>query len=155
MHADERAWAREQIVLLREIRDLLLILVGESAPQRQATTAVLSTTGGNNMTTAILTFTDASGNPIAPPTGDGSGIVVTFASDNPAVTVGTATGSGDQATATITGTEAFNLSATVANASGAALLDNDGVTAFEQPSSIAVAATTPVDQAVTATLSTE
>ena len=54
------------------------------------------------MANAVLTFTDASGNPIAPPTGDGSGIVVTFASDNPAVTVGTATGSGDEATATIT-----------------------------------------------------
>lgn len=107
------------------------------------------------MTEAILTFTDASGEPIAPPAGDGSGLVVTFESDNPAVTVGTATGTGDEATATITGTAAFNLSATVANASGAPLLDDDGVTAFVQPSAIAVAATTPVDQATTAVLSTE
>ena len=105
--------------------------------------------------TAVATFTDATGKPIAPPTGDGSGIVVTFASDNPAVTIGAATGSGDLATATWTGTEAFNLSATIANTSGAELLDNDGVTPFVQPSQIAVPATTPVDQAVTAVLSTE
>jgi hypothetical protein len=71
------------------------------------------------------------------------------------VTIGTATGSGNTATAPITGTAAFNLSAIVANVSGAPLNDNDGVTAFVQPSPIAVAASTPVDQAVTAVLSTE
>ena len=106
-------------------------------------------------TTAIATFTDATGAPITPPTGDGSGLVITFASDNPAVTIGSATGSGNTATAPISGTDAFNLSATVANVSGAPLLDNDGVTAFVQPSPIAVAASSPPpDQAVTAVLST-
>ena len=104
---------------------------------------------------AVLTFTDPSGESIAPPTGDGSGITVAFASDNPAVTFGTYAGTADTVSAPIVGTEAFNLSATVANTSGAPLLDNDGVTPFVQPSSIAVAATTPVDQAVTAVLSTE
>ncbi len=103
-------------------------------------------------TTATLTFIDANGNPAAPPSGDGSGIEVTFASDNPNVTVGTASANGDTATATITGTEAFNLSATVANASGAALVDDDGTTVFVQPSPIAVAAP-PAPQAVSATLS--
>lgn len=107
------------------------------------------------MPNAVLTFTDASGAEIAPPTGDGSGLDVTFASDNPAVTVGTATGAGDEATAVITGTEAFNLSAVVSNASGAPLFDNDGVTPFIQPSPIPVAASTPVDQATTAVLSTD
>jgi hypothetical protein len=103
---------------------------------------------------AVLTFTDPTGAPIAPPTGDGSGVVVTFLSDNPAVTIGSATASGNTATAPITGTAAFNLSATVANVSGAPLLDNDGVTAFVQPSPFAVAgATTPPDQAVTGVLS--
>ena len=106
------------------------------------------------MPTATLTFTDANGDPAAPPTGDGSGLVVTFSSDNVAVTVGTATASGDTATAEITGTDAFNLSAVVANTSGAALLDDDGVTDFVQPAVLAVAATTPpVPQAVTGVLS--
>ena len=53
-------------------------------------------------TEAVLTFVDANGDAIAPPTGDGSGLVVTFASDNPEVTLGTASGSGDTATASIT-----------------------------------------------------
>ncbi len=103
-------------------------------------------------TTATLTFVDANGNPAGPPKGDGSGLDVTFASDNPAVTLSTASGNGDTATAEITGTEAFNLSATVANASGAELLDDDGTTAFVQPSPVAVAAPPP-PQATTATLS--
>lgn len=104
-------------------------------------------------TTAIFTFTDADGTPDTPPLGDGSGIVVTFSSDNSAVTIGAATGSGNTATAPITGTDAFNLSAVIANASGAALVDNDGVTAFVQPTSIAVAASTPPG-ATTGVLST-
>ena len=104
---------------------------------------------------AVLTFTDPSGESSAPPTGDGSGITVAFASDNPAVTFGTYAGTADTVSAPIVGTEAFNLSATVTNTSGAPLLDNNGVTPFVQPSSIAVAATTPVDQAVSAVLSTE
>jgi hypothetical protein len=55
-----------------------------------------------DQTEAVATFTDSNGVTIAPPTGDGSGIVVTFASDNPAVTIGTAVGSGFTATAPIT-----------------------------------------------------
>jgi hypothetical protein len=106
-------------------------------------------------TTATLTFEDATGVAAPPPKGDGSGIVVTFSSDNPAVTLGAATASGDTATATITGTDAFNLSAVVANTSGVALVDDDGTTPFVQPSPIPVAASTPpTPQAVTATLST-
>ena len=102
-------------------------------------------------TTATLTFVDSTGAPAAPPNGDGSGLIVTFSSDNVAVTVGAAVSSGDTATAPITGTDAFNLSAVVANTSGAELLDNDGVTPFVQPSPIAVPAVVP--QATTATLS--
>lgn len=118
----------------------------------QSTTAHL----GVDMATATLTFTDDTGAAAAPPTGDGSGLVVTFASDNPAVTVGAATAEGDTATAEITGTDAFNLSATVANTSGAPLLDDDGTTAFVQPPTLAVAATTPpVPQAVTGVLSVD
>lgn len=144
---------RETHRLLAEVRDLLWQIVALLTTY-QATTAVLDI-GETTMATAVLTFTDAAGNPITPPTGDSSGLVITFASDNPAVTIGSATGSGNTATAPITGTDAFNLSATVANVSGAPLLDNDGVTAFVQPSPIAVAAVTPPpDQAVTAVLST-
>lgn len=102
-------------------------------------------------TTATLTFTDSTGAPASPPKGDGTGLSITFASDNPAVTLGPVTPSGDTATATITGTEAFNLSATVSNVSGAPLLDDDGVTPFVQPSAIPVAGVTS-PQAVTAVL---
>jgi hypothetical protein len=105
-----------------------------------ATSAVLSTSDQGDIpmaTEAILTFTPAGA---APPKGDGSGLVVTFASDNPNVTIGTATASGDTATAPITGTEAFNLSAVVANTSGAPLLDDDGTTPFNQPTPIPVEA---------------
>jgi hypothetical protein len=132
--------------IARNVEAILAVLLTKPS----ATTAVLSI-GGTTMSTAVLTFTDATGASAAPPNGDGSGLVVTFASDNANVTVGAATASGDTATAAITGTEAFNLSATVANTSGAELFDNDGTTAFVQPSPIAVPASTP--QAVTATLS--
>jgi hypothetical protein len=137
--------------LLCEILFVLEKIYGLLVPQ--ATTALLSTGEIDMATQAILTFVDGSGTTQSPPTGDGSGLVVTFASDNPAVTLGAATGSGDTATAPITGTAAFNLSATVANTSGVPLLDNDGVTPFIQPSSIPVAAVTPPAQATTAVLS--
>lgn len=122
-------------------------------PTPFATTGVLSI-GGPMATTAIFTFTtDASGvTQAAPPKGDGSGISVTFSSDNPAVTLGVASASGDAATAPITGTEAFNLSAVIANVSGAELFDDDGVTPFVQPQTIAVAAAPP-PQATTGVLS--
>ena len=77
-----------------------------------------------------------------------------FTSDNPNVTLGAATPSGDTATAQITGTDAFNLSALVSNTSGAELLDDDGTTAFVQPTAVPVPSSAPpVPQAVTATLS--
>jgi uncharacterized protein with PIN domain len=146
----------EILAILADMSAQVGRLVALLAQPYQSTTAVLTTKEHDMATTATLTFTDASGNPAAPPTGDGSGITVTFASDNPAVTLGTAVAGTDAATATITGTEAFNLSATVANTSGAALVDDDGTTPFVQPASIAVAAVTPpVPQAVTAVLSAE
>jgi hypothetical protein len=154
-------WEREErreVRLLREILDRLTQIVALLSPA-QSTTAILYIQLyppiGGIMSNAVLTFTDATGAPIAPPTGDGSGLVVSFSSSNPAVTIGTAVGSGDTATAPITGTEAFTLAALVANTSGAPLLDNDGVTPFVQPAPISVAATTPPDQAVTAVLSTD
>jgi hypothetical protein len=120
----------------------------------QAEKAWLTVRQKGNTMNAILTFADGGGDPAAPPAGDGSGLVITFSSDNPAVTIGAATPSGDTATAPITGTEAFNLSAVVANVSGVPLLDDDGSTPFDQPSTIPVAATTPPPpQAVTAILS--
>lgn len=145
----------EEKRFLREIRDLLRSIVA-FLYREQSTTAILTTSGDNMATTAVLTFTQSDDTtPGPPPKGDGSGIVVTFSSDNPAVTLGAATAgpTGDTAQAAITGTDAFNLSAVVANSSGATLLDDDGVTAFEQPSPIAVAASTP--QTTTAVLSTE
>jgi hypothetical protein len=146
---------KKEVRLLFEIRDILLDLLAVLTPA-QATTAVLTTKAGTTMATqAISTFTDATGAPIAPPTGDGTGLVVTFASDNPAVTLGPTVYVGDTATAPIIGTAEFNLSALVANTSGAPLLDNDGTTPFVQPVPISVAATTPVDQAVTAVLTTQ
>jgi hypothetical protein len=153
----------EEKRVLREIRGELHGIRGELHSivaflyRDQSTTAVLTTSGDNNMaTTAVLTFTQSDDTtPGPPPKGDGSGIVVTFSSDNPAVTLGAATPgpTGDTAQAAITGTDAFNLSAVVANSSGATLLDDDGVTDFVQPSPIAVAASTP--QTTTAVLSTE
>ena len=112
---------RVEIQLLEDIAEILIGIQASLAQlvalfnrPYQAITGELSTMA----TTATLTFIDASGNPAAPPTGDSSGLVVTFASDNPNVTLGAATPNGDTATADITGTEAFNLSVTVANTSG-------------------------------------
>lgn len=156
----ERRREHKEIELLEGIAEtlegieFLLVDLVAILGRPQSTTAVLSTSGGTMATTAVLTFTQADGaTPGPPPHGDGSGLTVSFSSDNPAVSVGTATASGDTATASISGTEAFNLSAVVANISGAELLDDDGVTPFVQPSSIAVAASTP--QTTTAVLSTE
>lgn len=119
---------------------------------QNATTAKIDYTEGNPMGTATLTFTDPLGNAQNAPTGDGSGLVVTFAATDPTViTFDTATVSGT--TAVATGTRltdaAFTLNATVANTSGAPLLDDDGVTAFQQPPAVDVPAVTPTAQATT------
>jgi hypothetical protein len=153
---------REEVRLLREIRTLLGRIYDELNPS-----AVTATIGGlmpltvGGTTTATLGFVDAAGAAAAPPTGDGSGLVVTFTSDTPAVaTVGTAVAGTDAAgngnyTATVTGVSAgdYNLGATVLNASGAALEDDDGVTAFIQPAPVpgTVTAST-TNQATTAVI---
>jgi hypothetical protein len=151
-----------QIAWLEDI-DHLLTLILQLLKPPSATTAVLSiegasmplTVGGTE--TVTLTFVDATGAPAAPPTGDGSGLVVTIDSDNGAVaTVGPVTSSGDTATATSTGVSAgsYNLIGNVANTSGAALVDDDGTTAFVQPAALADSVTAPPPaQAVTAVLS--
>jgi hypothetical protein len=136
--------------LLREILYLLEKIYNSLKPH--STTAVLSITGDNMATLATLTFIDsASGSQEPPPNGDGSGLVVTFSSDNPNVTLGSSTANGDTVTAPITGTEAFNLSAVVANSSGVDLLDNNG-DPFVQPAPLAVPAP-PAPVADTAVLS--
>jgi hypothetical protein len=104
--------------------------------------------------TLTLTFDDDHGDPTAAPPGDGSGIAVTFASDATSVVdVGAATATADGFTAPLTiGTEGTaNLSATVANTSGAPLTDADGTTAFVQPTPLNV--TVAPGQTVSATLS--
>lgn len=84
----------------------------------------------------------------AAPAGDGSGIVVTFASDTPSVAsladpVGVAgvdaNGYAEYLAPLTFGVDGtFNLSAVVSNVSGAPLLDDDGVTAFAQAAPVAV-----------------
>jgi len=118
------------------------------------------TVGGT--TTATLGFVDvAVGTAAAPPTGDGSGLAVTFTSDTPTVaTVGTAIAGTDSAgngnySATVTGVAAgsYNLGATVLNQSGAALEDDDGVTAFIQPAPVSETVTaSTTNQATTAVI---
>ena len=76
--------------------------------------------------TASISFEDASGDPTAPPAGNGSGpLLVTFSSDNDAVD--TVDGNG-VVTRVVLGTA--NISANVTNADGSPLLESDGVTPF-------------------------
>jgi hypothetical protein len=91
----------------------------------------------------VLTFEDDKDDVTGPPPGDGSGLVVTFASDNAAVcTLGAAVLSADgqsySAPATPASEGSFNASAVVANTSGAALTDADGTTPFVQPTAVNV-----------------
>jgi len=140
------------------IQDSLAAVLALLSPV-QATTATLSL--GGSMSTLELDFTDASGTDQAAPTGDGSGLVVTFSSDG-TTSVGSATAGTNSAgfvnyTAPLTVVDdgsVSNLTAVVANTSGAALLDNDGVTPFVQPPAFAFTApAAPPAQATTATLS--
>lgn len=112
-------------------------------PQGEKNMAITVDSTGQQL---LFQFDDDHGDIAAPPAGDGSGLVVTLTSDNPAVATVGVTSSGTDAngnaqygaplTFGVDGT--FNGGATVANTSGADLLDDDGVTAFVQP------ATTPV-----------
>lgn len=108
------------------------------------------------MPTATLAFVPANGT--LP--GDGSGLVVTFASDGTSsvgpATQGTDADGNTNFAASLTdagdGTVS-NISGVVANVSGATLLDADGSTAFIQPSPVAyTASTAPPAQATTATI---
>ena len=102
----------------------------------------VDTTTGN----AVLGFTDDKNDPTGPPAGDGSGLTVTFASDDAAVaTPGTAVAGTDaagnvnyEAPIAVSAEGSFGLSCVVGNASGAELLDDDGTTPFVQPQSITV-----------------
>lgn len=91
---------------------------------------------------AKFQFDDDHQDIVGPPQGDGSGIVVTFSSDNAAVAslanpVGVAGSDANglpQFLAPLTFGEdgSFNLSAEVSNVSGAPLVDDDGTTPFVQ-----------------------
>lgn len=96
---------------------------------------------------AKFQFDDDKGDIVGAPQGDGSGIVVAFASDNPAVVSGysEATEGTDEnglaqwtATPTVVADGDFNVSASVSNTSGAPLVDDDGSTAFVQAPSVPV-----------------
>jgi hypothetical protein len=95
----------------------------------------------------VLSFEDDKNDPTQPPAGDGSGLVVTPSSDNTAVlNLGApvpaqdANGNGVYNIPVVQPlTEgSANVSAQVANQSGAPLMDADGVTPFVQPTAINV-----------------
>jgi hypothetical protein len=114
-------------------------------------------TVGDTAAVDTVTFVDDTGNPQAPPTGDGSGLTVTVtSSDDTVLSAAATTASGDTAVSALTPVApgSFTLSCVVANTSGAALLDNDGVTAFVQPADVSdTVVAAPAPQATTATQS--
>lgn len=154
--------------LLVAEHDEKLIFVRPIAPPapppdtRQAVTGTVSivtptTTSEGESTMAQLTvdaagvakfqFDDDKGDIVGAPQGDGTGIVVSFVSDNPAVvsgygpaTEGVDANGAPQWTAspTVVADGDFNLSASVANTSGAPLVDDDGSTAFVQAPAVPV-----------------
>ena len=154
----------ETVAIHALLGDVVALLTPK--PPAQATTAVFI---GGDMPldvgateTVTLTFVDGNDtppSPQAPPKGDGSGLVVTIASsDSTIASVGPTTASGNTAIATASGVAVgtFTYTATVANASGAPLLDDDGTTPFIQPVPLAssvVAAPPPAAQATTGVLS--
>ena len=101
---------------------------------------VLTLDGGNvssgpvgSTATAAISFEDASGDPTAAPAGNGSGIATTFSSDNEAVdTVDPSSG-----LVTRLALGSANISANVTNGDGSPLLEDDGVTPFNQPAPVA------------------
>jgi hypothetical protein len=156
----EQILARETVALMRfleRIADNTDALVALLSPT--ATTAQLTLEGApmpldvGATQTATLTYVDATGAAAPAPKGDGSGLVVTITSDNTAVaSVGPVSGD----TAWVTGVSAgsFNLIANVANSSGAALNDDDGLTPFVQPAALAdTVVAPPPAQATTGVLS--
>jgi len=143
-----------QTGLLEEMANDLEDLVVLLTPTPSAVSAVITVQGGQDMgltvdtTTgnAVLGFTDDHEDPTNPPAGDGSGLTVTFASDDAAVaTPGTAVAGTDaagnvnyEAPIAVSAEGSFNLSCVVANTSGAPLTDDDGVTEFVQPQTVNV-----------------
>ena len=146
-----------QSILLESINANLARLVAVLVPF--ATTATLSIQGDPAMPDLTLTFVDDTGAPASPPKGDGSGLTVTGASDGTTSVGAFAPGTDPNTyvaplTVVDDGTVS-NLTAVVANTSGAALVDDDGTTSFVQPPAFAFTAPAPPPpaQAVTATLS--
>ncbi len=150
-------------LLVTDFEEQLVLVRPLAAPThtKQAVTGTVSvvaaaTTQGAHM--AVLTvdstgnakfqFADDHGDIVGAPAGDGSGIVVTFVSDdeavaslaNPVGVAGTDAAGLPEYLAPLTfgvdGT--FNLSAVVSNTSGAPLVDDDGTTPFVQSAAVAV-----------------
>jgi hypothetical protein len=105
----------------------------------------VDTTPGSESVT--FTFDDDHGNPTNGPTGDGSGVQVSLSSANTLTSVGAVVVGSDAAgnptftapitvTTTVPGTAEF--AGSVANLSGAPLLDDDGITPFVQPTNVTV-----------------
>jgi hypothetical protein len=141
-------------------------------PTRQAVTgtvSVVAATSSEGETMALtvdtagvakFVFDDDKGDVVGAPKGDGTGVTVSFSSDNPAVVsgfgptqVGTdANGNPEYtATPTVVADGSYNLTAVVSNTSGAPLVDDDGATPFVQPASVPV--TLAGGQATTGTTS--
>lgn len=153
---------KELLKALVELTERAVALLEIIAAELLPPFAVSATIGGlmsltvGGTTTATLTFVDANGESVAPPTGDGSGLTVTFqSSDTTVATVGPATLSGDTFTAEVTGVVegSYTLPGAVENTSGAPLLDNDGTTPFVQPPPGAgTVGAAPAGQATTAVI---
>ena len=149
-----------QSILLESINaNLVALLALLSPPVPFSITATLSV--GGTMPDLTVTFRPATGAPdeAAPPKGDGSGVVVTGSSDGTTTVGAFALGTDpDTVVAPLTVVDdgtVSNLTAIVANTSGAELFDDDGTTPFVQPPAFAFTAPAPPPpaQAVTATLS--
>lgn len=146
-HGDERYLAEialDVIAIQKQLAELQQ-LVGTAPVTATATHAVLIVNQGEVMPgsitvdttneTVTLQFVDDKGDVATGP----DGVVVTFASDNTSVaTVATDSANALQGDVTPVGIGTANLSATLANADGSAVLEADGVTPFPTPASVAV-----------------